>query len=254
MSDQTVWTCASCGANNSSKFCTSCGSPRPVEAAAAVAPVVAPVQEPVSQPVVNQVQADPQPENQPTTDTPQSYVSTGIPNDTPQPGTYQAPISTQPIQNAQGGAGDPGYVPGNQGFNTQTTNPRGLYGERSLGLQNWKTNVPMSILGFVAVLAVSGIASNILPFLPLAIFAIAFSAVCIVYAAVMYVSYFDETPKLDNVEAINFLNLFFGSIIFGCIWNSNLTKGKKGISWIVFIVFQALNILSVMGSIGYYFS
>ncbi len=254
MSEQTTWTCVSCGASNDSKFCTSCGSPKPVEVAAAAVPVAAESQDSaVDQAQINQVQANQQPESQPGTGTPQSYVSTGIPNDAPQPGTYQAPVSSQ--ENFQTNQGANAGVPGNasQGFNTQTTNPRGLYGERSLSLQNWKTNVPMSILGVVASIALSSIAANILPVLPFYLFAMVFSAAGIVYAAVAYVSYFSNDVKLDSIEAINFLNLFFGGVIFGCIWNSNLTKGKKGISWIVFIVFAAINILSSLGMIGYYY-
>ena len=48
----------------------------------------------------------------------------------------------------------------------------------------------------------------------------------IVYAAVFYPSYFQAKPRLKSNKAISFANLLFGGIIFGCLWNGNLTKSR----------------------------
>lgn len=138
-------------------------------------------------------------------------------------------------------------------------------------LRFWKTSVAFSILGVVAnamtAWAIAAIAFLIL--LPsfasgiesmlgalttgLIVTMIAFivyAALGIVYAAVFYRSYFTEKPRLTSSKAISFLNLFFGGIIFGCIWNYNLTRSQmssklqKGSSSIVYIVLTAVAIAS----------
>ncbi len=58
----------------------------------------------------------------------------------------------------------------------------------------------------------------------------------IVYALKIYPSYFTVKPMIRNSNVISFLNGLCGSIIFGCIWNSNLTNRKKGVSNIVYVV------------------
>ena len=60
------------------------------------------------------------------------------------------------------------------------------------------------------------------------------------YAAKIYPSYFTDKPMIDSPEAVSFLNTFVGGIIFGLIWNHNLTRKEKGIAHIVFIVFIAV--------------
>lgn len=231
MSEQTSWICGSCGTANTSNFCASCGSPKP--AATQTVPVAQPA-EPVAAPVQTPAQA---PAQQP--------VQTAVPGAVPtQPGA----VPTQQVPGAVP-TPVPGAVPGGQNFNTQTTNPRGTYGERSLKLADWKTNVGMSILGVVAILAINGIVNAVLPEIFTYVIAVILCAVGIAYAAAVYPSYFTDEPKVDSAGTISFLNLLLGGIIFGCIWNANLTKGMKGSSWIVFIVLQALLLVALIWSL-----
>ena len=111
----------------------------------------------------------------------------------------------------------------------------------------WKTNVLFTILGILAWMAVNGFSrmgvdengdltsSGTM----IAIFAFIYVVFQIVYAAKIYPSYFSGKPMLESSEAISFLNAFVGGIIFGPLWNYNLTRGQKGISNIVFIVLLA---------------
>jgi len=70
---------------------------------------------------------------------------------------------------------------------------------------------------------------------PLA-FDMVYIVIAIIYAAVIYPSLFTENPKAQSPEKISFVNGLFGGLLFGLIWNRNLTKGKKGISYIIFII------------------
>jgi hypothetical protein len=46
-----------------------------------------------------------------------------------------------------------------------------------------------------------------------------------------------------NSRVISFLNGLFGFIIFGCLWNSNLTNKRKGISNVVYAVLHVVILL-----------
>ncbi|MEY8562122.1 hypothetical protein AALA21_03575 [Eggerthellaceae bacterium 3-80] len=136
-------------------------------------------------------------------------------------------------------------------------------------LENWKTSVLFSILGLVASLILIGILTVVIRLLielylgdtatllrntPYALScastftAFIYNVVVIVYAAAFYSSYFKQNPRLVSSKAISFLNLFFGGVIFGCLWNHNLTRSKiaktplKGASATVLIVYNALMI------------
>ena len=116
--------------------------------------------------------------------------------------------------------------------------------DRPVFLERWQTNVGLTVLGIAINLIVdratyayldadigsAGVAMAI------GIFQVVFVVFSIVYAASIYPSLFTETPKAQNPKVVSFLNGLFGYIIFGLIWNSNLTKRVKGISHIVFIV------------------
>ncbi|ERL07488.1 hypothetical protein [Olsenella profusa] len=108
--------------------------------------------------------------------------------------------------------------------------------------ETWKTNVGMSILGAVVGIVVNqlltnmGMAGRVINAILMVLF--------IVYALVWYPSYFTDGPKLTNAGTISFLNLFAGGIIFGCLWNYNLTRHTKGVSNVVFVVFAVISILA----------
>lgn len=110
-------------------------------------------------------------------------------------------------------------------------------------LGTWKTNVIFTILGVLAAAIFNGFVGGSLDENGQAtggaitgIFSLAYLIFCIVYAAKIYPSYFTEKPMITSNEAISFLNTFVGGIIFGLLWNHNLTRQDKGISNIVFIV------------------
>ena len=123
-------------------------------------------------------------------------------------------------------------------------------------LSNWRTSVGMTILGIVLGIAincigaysyvsvnsdlvVSSTGSHTLALIVQLIVALA----GIIYCVVAYQSYFTESPKVTSPGTVSLLNGLFGGIIFGCLWNANLTKRNKGISWIVFIVCDVIALI-----------
>lgn len=146
-------------------------------------------------------------------------------------------------------------------------------------IATWKTSVGFSILGVlafawiylpIAYLIADYVSELLADWFEVALFAspdlafagmgiatllvmALFSAPGIIYAALVYTSLFTDKPKLLSSKAISFCNLLFGGIVFGCIWNHNLTitRGSaatgelrvfKGISYIVYIVLIALSL------------
>lgn len=144
-------------------------------------------------------------------------------------------------------------------------------------LETWKTSVGFSVLGAIVgfplvmllmILLSSlvsfgmasgiGTAASMAPELTSAvasalvtpIAAIFFYILTIVYATLFYPSYFGSKPKLRSSRAISFLNLTFGFVIFGVIWNSALTKRSKGASHIVLVVLTALMLVGMAVNVG----
>lgn len=131
-------------------------------------------------------------------------------------------------------------------------------GEMAPVLASWRTSVGWSIAGLlaggylvalacmaVAALLGAGLTAILLgagaPLAqasPLIQFALCFGlltgvleyAVMIAYAALFYPSYFTDRPRLHSPAVISFANCAFGGLIFGLLWNSNLTKRVKGVS------------------------
>ena len=82
-----------------------------------------------------------------------------------------------------------------------------------------------------------------------ALFMLAVSLVYIVcevaYAAWFYPSLFKEgRPTTLAPAAVSFLNLLLGGVIFGCLWNYNLTNRRIGVSHIVFCVLIVLYLVA----------
>jgi len=67
-----------------------------------------------------------------------------------------------------------------------------------------------------------------------------------IYARKVYPSYFGEKPLLWSNKTVSFLNCFFGGIIFGLLWNHNLTRKQVGISNIVFFNLSIIAVLIVI--------
>ena len=108
-------------------------------------------------------------------------------------------------------------------------------------LRHWKTSVAYSLLGVVVSVLV-GFLVEAVPVLFLPIWAIT----SVFYAAVVYPSYFSDTPKATDNNSISFMNFFFGGVIFGSIWNSNLTNRTKGISYIVFAILTSAPLIIIV--------
>lgn len=72
-----------------------------------------------------------------------------------------------------------------------------------------------------------------------------------IYAGFVYPSFFKEKPLIRSSKIISFTNLFFGGLVFGLLWNSNLTKSHltqkeiKGSSWKYAVVLSCIAILVV---------
>ena len=71
---------------------------------------------------------------------------------------------------------------------------------------------------------------------------IALTVVQIVYALVIYPSFFGAEPKAKSSFAISLLNFFFGGPLFGALWNHNITKRSKGISNVVIAVLLIIDL------------
>jgi hypothetical protein len=124
-------------------------------------------------------------------------------------------------------------------------------------LGNWETSAGYTILGILACCAVNlltsasmlsteslGMASMGL------IFSLIYLVFVIVYAVKIYPSFFTDKPMVTGSNAISFLNTFAGGIIFGLLWNHNLTRKDKGVSHIVYVVLIGLSALfSFIGAI-----
>ena len=117
-------------------------------------------------------------------------------------------------------------------------------------LSSWKTNALYTALGILAYVVfytffTSASDESTLLSGAMGILMLGYLVFCIVYAAKLYPSYFTDKPALSSPEAVNFLNGLVGGIIFGLLWNHNLTRKDKGVSHIVFIVLLAVSFFSI---------
>ena len=126
------------------------------------------------------------------------------------------------------------------------TNPNSVPG--------WQTSAGMTILGIVCSFVFSFICGLLSAFAIGTILEIAYFVFAIFYALSMYPKYFTEGLGTKTAGTVSLLNGFIGGIIFGCLWNANLTKGTKGISNVVFVVLSCasiiLTVLAVLGIFG----
>lgn len=114
-------------------------------------------------------------------------------------------------------------------------------------LRTWKTSVGFSVLGVLfgtPLLMILALPIAILPMMLFAvltglsdpqsfspILALVGNALMLGYAVKIYPSYFSEKPRIKSSKLISFANFVFGGLIFGLLWNGNLTKKTKGISY-----------------------
>ena len=148
--------------------------------------------------------------------------------------------------NQVGGQQQAPQNPYGNALDTTTYSPVPTYDSAPF-LAKWQTNVVFTVIGIIAAMIINGFtggsvdsSGNITGGAVVGVLALAYIIFSIVYAAKIYPSYFTDKPMIDSPEAVSFLNTFVGGIIFGLIWNHNLTRKEKGIAHIVFIVFIAV--------------
>lgn len=116
----------------------------------------------------------------------------------------------------------------------------------------WKTNVGATVGGVVLNVILNSILSTLEGaataevVYEAAIITFIYVAATMVYAGYIYPKFFTDKPRFVDPALVSFMNGFFGGVI-GCLWNSNLTKAKRGIScYIIFalgVIYAALIIL-----------
>lgn len=113
-------------------------------------------------------------------------------------------------------------------------------------LDLWRTSGAYSVLGIVAWGVVFWI-EDILPYsmsVAGSLIRFAFMILQFLYALVVYPSLFGLRPKIKSPAAVSFLNCAAGGVVFGPIWNGSLTKGRKGMSNVVFAVLMGMLVVA----------
>ena len=129
-----------------------------------------------------------------------------------------------------------------------------FYTDNAPVLRNWKPSVWASILGIVLSSGSSSYSGGaqviqadranliILAIIPIIIFTL-IAIWGLIHTLVVYPSLFGPNPKMRSNAAISFVNCFLGGIIFGLLFNHNLSQGTKGVSNVVLAVFCGLGIV-----------
>lgn len=103
-----------------------------------------------------------------------------------------------------------------------------------------------------AVEARSGFSTTLIPeaytwiYLAAAGVQIIFDLAALTYILGFYLSYFSPKPRATGSRVISFLNGLFGALPFAPLWNTCLTKRKRGVSW-GFALFFYVSDLAVFG-------
>ncbi len=119
-------------------------------------------------------------------------------------------------------------------------------------LDTWKTSESFSFFGFVGGLILWGalglVESRYMGFFIGSI--LNFIIYCL-YATRAYTTFFGKHPIIRSNYIASFFNFAVGGLIFGAIWNHNLTIGRKGISHIVLIVLNAAALVFIVFPMTY---
>lgn len=112
-------------------------------------------------------------------------------------------------------------------------------------LQQWETKGGLVVLGIFTMGAIGAALNTLMrtdSWLISFLASIAIAVAVIVYSFVVYPSYFKEDGSviIESNSVASFMNGFIGGLI-GCLWCSNMTNKKKGISHIV------VGILNIIG-------
>lgn len=115
-------------------------------------------------------------------------------------------------------------------------------------INTWKTSIGASVAGAIVYAVVYGLCNQFLPPWPQGTVITVLLVVAItLYALFFYPSLFTNPGKQKNSAAVSFFNLFFGGIIFGCLWNHNLTRGEIGMSHIILSVIIIIALAGLTG-------
>ena len=99
-------------------------------------------------------------------------------------------------------------------------------------LNIWKADMVASFVGLLVFACLAVFVRTVDPGIAFAA-GVAYLVCEIVYIARIYPSYFTEKPASTSCVSTSFLNMFFGGILFGSLWNRNLSRREKGVSHVV---------------------
>ncbi len=127
---------------------------------------------------------------------------------------------------------------------TVASTVQGTSGETVSPLLNgWKTQSGYVAAGIIVGVLINGslnsLSSNVTNYntiLVLFLVSLACSLACLAYALFVYPTFFKSEPLVKSNATASFLNGLAGGVIFGCLWCSNMTSRKKGISHIVYAI------------------
>jgi len=139
----------------------------------------------------------------------------------------------------------------------ESTNTLQTAKDKTPFLQNWDAPVAPAILGllsvstFVDVISTprsyNGSFDGLLSFVLVAVaILIAVTIWGLIHSIIVYPSLFEEKPKMKSGAAVSFINCLLGGVVFGLLWNNNLSKGKIGISFKVYSVLISLTCITVL--------
>lgn len=112
-------------------------------------------------------------------------------------------------------------------------------------LSEWKTSYGFAALGLAAeVIMPLFLASNLVLGL---VGSGIWTVLAIWYALKVYPSLFTSSPKLNSSSTASFFNMFFGGVLFGCIWNSNLANRKQGFSYLIYGIIGMFLVVAAVG-------
>lgn len=111
-------------------------------------------------------------------------------------------------------------------------------------LFNWRYDLVFSILGLVASVGLQAL-TRVIPEPFGVILSVALTGALLYYSLLVYPTLFGKSPKITSNKMASFFNFMFGGVIFGLLWNHNLTRKERGISYMIAAALACVNLASV---------
>ncbi|MDO4503044.1 MAG: zinc ribbon domain-containing protein [Coriobacteriia bacterium] len=111
-------------------------------------------------------------------------------------------------------------------------------------LFNWRYDLVFCIIGVVASMCLQAV-TRVLPDPFGMILSIVMMGALLYYSLLIYPTLFGSAAKITSNKAVSFCNFFLGGIIFGLLWNHNLTRKERGISYMIAAALACVNLASV---------